>query len=216
MKYTYEDLVSNESINAVMYGLDFLKKDSVISVCGSGDYAFAMLEKVREIIVVDNREMQIDLFYNRKKLIEKGDFKKFLEIKQEPVNIQDERNLEFRNRYFSHRRLNDIKKNLESTVVTEVVGDIYKIEFNKKVNKIYLSNTLSYWKYRGNRKEDMQNITNLVSVGGLIYISDGIIANNILNPLIKINKHLTKESQKIQREEYNGYNWSPVVFRKVK
>jgi len=216
MEYTYEDLVSNESIKAVMSVLNGSKKDSVVSICGSGDYAFAMLEKVRDIIVVDTREMQIDLFYYRKKLIEKGDFEKFLKIKQEPLDRQDERNLEFRNKYFSYKRLKKIRKNLESSIVTEWVGDIFNMQLNKEVNKVFLSNVLSYWKYRGNRRKDMQIITNWVSVGGLIYVSDGRISDELLNPQIEVDKYLTKESRKIQREEYNGYNWSPVVFRKVK
>jgi hypothetical protein len=216
MGYMYEDLVSNESINAVMSGLNFSKRDSVVSICGSGDYAFAMLEKVRDIVVVDNRETQIDLFDYRKKLIEEGDFKKFLKIKQEPVDRQDERNLEFRNRYFSYKRLKKIRKNLESAIVTEWVGDIFNMKLNKEANKVFLSNVLSYWKYRGNRRKDMQIITNWVSVGGLIYVSDGRISDELLNPQIEVDKYLTKESRKIQREEYNGYNWSPVVFRKVK
>lgn len=109
----------------------------MLSVCGSGDYAFAMLEKAKKIVIVDYREQQIELFNYRRRLIEEGRFHRFLNPKREPSDLQDLKNFELRSKYFSYARLDKIKNNLESATIETKVGNIFEIglELPIKINE---------------------------------------------------------------------------------
>ena len=45
---------TNESLEGVVAGLDVKPKDRIIAVGGCGDQAFALLENVGKVIVVDS------------------------------------------------------------------------------------------------------------------------------------------------------------------
>jgi hypothetical protein len=228
-------LVTNESLEAIVSGLNPQSEDFVLSICGAGDQAFALLERAGEITIVDEIPWQIKYFLRRKSLLESGEFEMFLNPGQRPRDNDDSEDLRFRNEYFSEERLEKIKRKLkDSWRIKEKTGDIFKIKFAKgEFNKIYLSNALSPY-YPGTEgvefiKESLQRTAKWLSDGGLIYISDykqtiekaihdgyADDENSFLNPLgLGINHNLTANAQILQSKlkHWEDY-WKPAVLQR--
>src|SRR3989344_2201645 len=73
---------ANESVAAVMLGLDLQADDEVYAVGGSGDYGFAMLEYVKRVVVVDNNSKQVELMRKRGGFLSRLDIEGFLGVER--------------------------------------------------------------------------------------------------------------------------------------
>jgi len=50
---------TNESLEAIITGLEPNSEDNVLTICGSGDQAFALLEFGCQVIAIDENPQQI-------------------------------------------------------------------------------------------------------------------------------------------------------------
>jgi SAM-dependent methyltransferase len=218
-----EDLATNESLDAIICGLNLNSKNSVLAICGSGDQAFAILEKTDNVCVVDMRERQIEYFLYRKKLIENGEFEEFLNIFEEKLDKDDRNFISSRNRYFSAERLKRIQSNLRNNIkMSKVrVENICDGEFDR----IYLSNSFSYTSCFDSPQveRELRKITNLLKKRGLIYLSDfGEIFDEVYFPKrekffknlnLRIDRKLTQKAQEFQSKGWNY--WKPGILQKI-
>ena len=53
LQYDVEYLVTNETLDAIMTGLEVNPEDDILSLCASGDQAFAFLEVAKHVRVID-------------------------------------------------------------------------------------------------------------------------------------------------------------------
>ncbi len=221
----YSQIVSNESLEAIIKGLNISKYDSVLAICGSGDQAIAIYEKAGKVTVIDNDESQLKCLLEKKGAIELGRFDEFFNLNESCEYQQDFDVLFERNEYFS-KRLNSIKRKLkeEDSFVT-IIGNVFTFNFKKTMyNKIYLSNALSF-DYLGQDYKIIQGrlkrLTQQLNKNGLIYISDGKNIMNTtdleVNPIgLKVNHQLTVVAQKLQfKTKYWYDHWLPFVFEKI-
>lgn len=228
----WENLVTNESLDAVVTGLNLSSQDSVSSICGSGDQTFAILEKVKKVVVVDVKYERIEYLLQRKRLLESGDYKGFLDPKQNPKDKIELRDLKLRNSYFSLERLGRIQaKLMHPDSLREVTDDVFQFDIPfGEFDKFYLSNVLSF--DYGNQNIDLltqrlKRFADLLPKDGLIYISDGShtikrasflgYSDDLLNKSnLDINVKLTEVAQKHQEtvKQWGTY-WMPVVLQKV-
>ncbi len=228
---------TNESLEAIVRGLNPQPRDSILAICGSGDQAFAMLEKASKVTVVDYLPQQIEYFSKRKKLLKAGEFKKFRDLGREFIPDQSLVYLNSRNRYFSKERLETIRLNLEgSERTTEITGDIFDLEFpRKEFNKVYLSNALSYNSIAApsslleTLQEKLKRITELTTDNGLIYVTrhkfihleyhSGIGNEELLESIgLRIHKKSTGIVKKSSQKAIQGLfaiAWDPVVLQKI-
>jgi len=60
---------TNESLAAIVNGLDVNETDDILAICGSGDQAFALLEKAHSVTAVDIYKNQVDYARYRKRCL---------------------------------------------------------------------------------------------------------------------------------------------------
>lgn len=71
---------TNESLWAVISGMNVSKDDRVLTICGSGDQAFALVEYAREVLAVDIEAKQIDYAKKRLEALKKGNYEDFFPL----------------------------------------------------------------------------------------------------------------------------------------
>jgi hypothetical protein len=222
--------VTNESLEAIVKGLNIQPEDSVLSVCGSGDQAFAILEKANNIVVVDSFPKQINYFVKRKNLLKAGEFEGVLTPEEMLTDKRDLQHLKLRNEYFSEGRLKRIQDKLkDSERIRKITGSLFDLTFaENEFNKIYLSNILTYSlkpKTIELAQGRLKTIAGWLSDKGLIYLSDynfiirrGIYESekSFLEPSgLIVNPELTAEAQRLQEKARYWINLEPVVLQKV-
>jgi len=143
--------ITNESVEAIVKGLDVRKDDRILAICGSGAQGFAMLEYVSEgkIVAIDRKDKQLEHASRLKDMLQAKEFEKFSAAHIAPRN----------NGYFSNiPRLEKISSNINNIEFN--YADL--ADFKEDIfNKVYLSNATI----------KPQDIKNIVPVGGLVYIS---------------------------------------------
>ena len=227
---TYQ--TTNESLDAIMAGLDVGSGDRVLAVGGSGDQAFAFAEKAAQVRVVDHSTPQLTYISGRIQALQEKDRENFLLYLPEELNNECEGKIvEIRDEYFSRKRLNRIRRNLEKI---EIIGHRNVLRVSEEIyggmNKIYLSNVLGRSFFRdqmGEIKEILLKISKQVPKDSLIYIADtDWIISSIMNPhsddlpvelhtkALKSDRELTLKARRLEIEKNEGF-WAPTVFRVV-
>lgn len=211
-------IATNENIDAIIKGLDVNNNDKVLSILGSGDQAFAMLEHSK-VIATDTIRAQLKFVNKRIEYLKENNFQDFLmknysvkktrEYIEGVITRTGEYVLEFinlRNNYFlKEGRLENIKDNLDNLkIFNKNIIDCHNEEFNK----IYFSNALRAG----------TNITELVDKlphNGLIYLSNNKVANSIIEYSDKYSVVKDYELSNIACElEKTSYE-KPGVYRKI-
>ena len=64
-----EWIATNESLDAIINGMNLNSKDIVLSICGSGDIPFAIAPLVKKVIAVDGSLNQINYARARKEAL---------------------------------------------------------------------------------------------------------------------------------------------------
>jgi S-adenosylmethionine:diacylglycerol 3-amino-3-carboxypropyl transferase len=129
MKYDNRQVkyvATNESLDAIIKGMEITPEDRILSICGSGDQSFAMLaENPKKIIAMDYNLDQIRYAEHRVNALKKKNYKEFLDeqgLLRKIEGVIDlfvdvgqkakEGHIFARNKYFSEERLKNIKKNI--------------------------------------------------------------------------------------------------------
>lgn len=223
---SWEQLVTNESLDAIMGGLDINDKDKVLAVCGSGDQAFAMLEKASQVSVSDIRKVQLELVKSRMELLDAGKFQEFLYPDKELSfgSYEDEYLLclSQRQKYFSQERLEIIRSKLGNLRILKE-GPIAFAESGKHFTKLYLSNIFDADDFNSQRlKEYVQKL----EIAGLMYVvnfnggeySLSRFAIHLFSRIprgLKIERNLSRIARDSEREQANIFNWKPTIYRRV-
>ncbi|MFA7707900.1 MAG: class I SAM-dependent methyltransferase [Candidatus Pacearchaeota archaeon] len=214
---------TNESLGAIINGLDIKNTDNILAIGGSGDQAFAMLEYCKKVFVVDINEDQLYFIRQRVEYLKEGNINEFLTpgdfVDVFPMFTKE------RNNYFKHQnRLDKIKQKTDNL---EILSTEKIEELNSKTlfDKIYLSNALN--SSSPSLKRELKGISKNLKSGGLIYMVDyeenikKIMSkkNFIFNKFphgLKIEENLTDSATKVQCPDMFNYNWVPIVFKKAK
>lgn len=212
--------VTNESLEAIMAGLRVSEGDRIFAVCGSGDQAFAMVEKAGYVLAIDKLKLQAD--YARKTLNLIKD------------NIDDVRKALKSNMggastfyFLKGKRLDRIKSNILNLEIEK--RNIYKLPKHGRFTKAYLSNALRYSSYPSSREifEYLSALGQRLEKPGLIYLSwysylecrvpGARIVEKCYNSKLSepkglvIDKRLTERAYSFEE----GGSWHPIVLRKA-
>jgi len=210
---------TNESLDAIIAGLDIKQGDLILAVGGSGDQAFAMLEYAKSLlIVVDKNKHQIDYIAKRIELMKKGFYNKSLKIGE--LGIQDgicrgtrnyelmKFNIEKRNKYFLQKgRLDRIRENLG--YVSLVNADIFSV-LGWGNQKLYLSNASLSLDYEW--FEHIQQYKLIYSASRALDIYRCKTKDK--TPHLSKDFSLTAKASDLQKNKWEL--WEPAVYRPVK
>ena len=176
---------TNENPAGIVAGLVPSQDDSILTVAGSGDQAFALLEFAGRVKAVDILPAQIEFMRQRVEALRAGNYEKFLgpfAIGISDGVVESSSDSKRRQRdYFlkgNARRLMTIRAKLDNLVIAEP-GDISEIAQSERgFSKVYLSNALSEaLNHNHNRKwfwvaRTLEGIAMNLPRGGLIYVAD--------------------------------------------
>jgi hypothetical protein len=219
----WEELVTNESLDAIMLGLGINEKDRVLSPGGSGDQDFAMLEKAEKVFVSDIETTALDFIRYRAGLLLSGNYEEFLDPGFEVKDELARRDFDRRRKYFQMERLERIRARLDDLHLLPP-GPIQKC-LSGPVTKIYLSNVLTYSgcprEYLG--FQGLRFFTDRLEAGGLIYVASFDpypLRKRFFKPKLpaglEIDVSLTEKVREIQEAQTGTItSWVPSVFRKV-
>lgn len=211
---TLQYSLTNESLPAIMSGLDPNFKDDILAVGGSGDQAFSLLSSGARVCVIDKNPEQINYIKQRSTYANGGDFQLFLN----PGEAGNCDNLHFfdnsdiirsREAFFSKDIFSKICSNLGNLYFTWE-NDIFPFLLkNNNFNKIYLSNVPDFCG-RG-YVTSMENISSCLRPGTICYVSCGNKAQLKNHPPflnLDIDTKKTKDARLLEP------SWYPIVYRK--
>ncbi len=212
--------VTNESLLAIMGGLQLTQGDDVLAIAGSGDQGFAMLELANKVVLIDDCEKQIEWVRRRARCLARGDAAEFLYA---PPSIDFWQDIckPGRDEYFEDPgRIERIRANLSRLKIKRgEVSALSKVFPPNRFNKIYLSNSEEPF-YASNtpRWEFIAKFISILAPGGLIYHSDiGLSRDYIAGRTgLVLERELTQlaieEEEKCKKD---FFFWKPGVFRKA-
>ena len=216
---------TNETLNAIIVGLEVSSKDIILAVGGSGDQAFALLEYAERVKVVDDRPEQLSYIRRRAEALQKGDYEAFQPSNRE---VREDNAGYFK----SPTRLETIQKKLEGLIILQPSDIISLAQQEESYSKVYLSNVIGY----RNPPRDgdscrtiLQKVAQRLVVNGLIYVANhrslalvsephtygiqDLHITSFLPPKLVLDLQLSKGARRW--EKTGNYQWRPAVYRKV-
>ncbi len=211
-------LFTNESLEAIIAGLDINEDDDILAVCGSGDQAIAILEFAKKVKVVDIEPKSLQFLKERVELLRQGEYNKFLNLGCE--DKEKNPHLKKRNDYFHEEdRLNRIRLRLDKLDILPVNDFVSSVRTQNGITKIYLSNVYIDSDSSGNA---LRIITPVLPLNGLIYATSRGIHRcpewkKSPPPNLYLDQVLTDKATKIENSAaYNSMSWwNPRVYRKI-
>jgi hypothetical protein len=216
-------LATNENLLAIRHGLCAGPQDRVLCIAAAGDQAFALLEHVQKVVVVDMNPRQLDYVEKEIELIRNGDFLSFQKpqvvLKADPrfgfevelLEGLNEYGLEQRRKYFTHSRLSAIQKKLDRIHVSK--DTVLNSLEGKTFNKAYLTNIIGYQDSDFEEGGLLFSGANKIEVGGLVYISNTAVRPMFIQFMAQLGlekeDHLTEVARALEP------NWKPMVFRRT-
>lgn len=211
---------TNESLVSIIRGLAINETDDIVSVLGSGDQAFAMLEFANSVLALDINELQAGYASNRAEALAEGDIERFFARRW--YNDQDFRNS---NKYFSKgsiistilpvkSRTEKIRAKLGRLEIKHAMNFLDEVR-EGRFSKAYLSNMLGWpgggFEKREDRREFIRKLAPRLRSPGLIYIADAE-QNWCFGDVHEIEPDIerTKAANSCNRKEY----WDPAVYRR--
>jgi len=153
---------TNESLDSVVQGLDVNSEDRILAVGGSGDQAFALLEKAGSVTVVDRNPAQIWYVRQRAELINHRDYEMFLALIRGRIPQE----------YFRRDGiLEKLKERIDSLDILEPC-DILEVDITEgRFTKVYLSNSIGYdeQEIAPEVRDSLRRMANNLPINGLIY-----------------------------------------------
>ncbi|MFA5887974.1 MAG: DUF3419 family protein [Candidatus Nanoarchaeia archaeon] len=222
-----EYFYTNESLDAVVRGMDVKSSDDIIAVCSAGCQPFALIEKANSVVAVDYNEAQIEYAMKRAEALKAGNYGSFFpEVEEGRITLERDRDTAMK--YFSRStlfgrifksktRLERIRNKLDRIEFkAAIMQDFVKNMESGKYSKAYLSNALTFSKlFKNNQQGFIQRLAAKLRNPGLIYLTDGydIYLKYACN--IEEDKKLTKISLDLERANVeSGRYWRPSIWRK--
>ncbi|MBT7102025.1 hypothetical protein HN935_00780 [archaeon] len=207
---------TNESVPAVLAGIDPHREDVVVSICGSGDVPIALSPYVKKVYAVDNSRCQINYAREQATLLAAQDdlfFRDSLVGNLNPFclgGVHDIGTSDLINRkdYFSSR-MNDFGDALHKIEFVEADILDFLGDFNGGLHKIYFSNAMAFG---GEGILESFSLPGL-NPGGLIYLSGSITYYDRKYPHFVKDSRLTRRAQEVQWGK-GCPRWHPKVFKK--
>lgn len=205
-------LATNEVVEAVVRGLDVTSQDRVLTVCGSGDVPFGMVERGAEVVALDINGLQVE--YARWRLQKLGlhDLHSFFQFFDCGRGEKNTVNRE----YFSVQgKLSTICEN--ASKMEFGVGDILRQQ-RGEFTKIYLSNVLGSGVERlpAQIYEDFVSVSTLLVEGGLLYVTqDRFYGKPRFCDIPRGLEEDVEQTCQARRYERFWVNPGPTVFRKM-
>ena len=214
---------TNESLEAIMKGLDVNEADDIIAICGSGDQAFAMLEKANSVVAVDNDEAQVEYTQERAEALKCGDISKFLNLWKELFG----HHLGLGHNYYGEEypnyiylaqpeRLEKIRAKLDRLEIVYVFDFMDEVK-EGKFSKAYLSNIIGYKgfmrAYSKEQAEYLKSLAGMLVEPGIVYISD----EEKLDKAEMGRLHILQKDDalsKIAKEKETSCYMRPAVYRR--
>lgn len=142
---------TNETLDAIIAGLDVKQGDNILAVVGSGDQAFAMIAEGAKVVAIDTSQIQIDYAKKRLECLKQGITEGFFGCKDKIKELEklggeyaesEKKYAEQSDMYFkSERRMEKVLANMHNLSIIE------RSILDKKLplscfNKVYLSNVI--------------------------------------------------------------------------
>lgn len=229
---------TNETLDAILNGMDVGEKDSIIAVGGSGDQAFALLEKAHSVTAVDRDPMQTRYIEIRADMLLNGDIDGFLcpairsdfgkgkskeEIMEKyyypvaGVVRADKRDWERMANYFLQPgRIERIKANLGNLEIKKANDFLDEIK-EGKFSKAYISNIIGYCPESiGERILLLKQATAVLLEPCMLYVSNcsSTIFDLLLKAQFRNMEELTDIARKAESVSDASMLWRPAVFRR--
>jgi SAM-dependent methyltransferase len=223
-------LYTNESLDAIVKGLDVNERDDILAVCGSGDQAFAMLEYANSVVAVDIKEDSVKYAKYRLEALKAGDISEFLKpCRFCDINCSIPFDKEKSNIYF--RKGNRLERIMEKAGKLKIVHkSIYEVNNLGRFSKGYFSNALGYNPSKAeirHAERFLKELAQKIKMPGLAYIVTRHIIypsyslkNEFLNDTddairwpagLCIDKTLTSEAVALEK---SYFHWVPLVLRR--
>ncbi|MFA5888515.1 MAG: hypothetical protein WC852_07440 [Candidatus Nanoarchaeia archaeon] len=203
---------TNENLAAIVNSMDVNEADDIIAICGSGDQAFAMLEKANSVVAVDNHKPQVEYAISRAEALRAGDYDGFfpeLGFRLGPKRYLKNGNL-LAKVLPMKSRLEKIRLRLDKLDI-RYVSDFMDEVKERKFSKAYLSNMLGY---NGESNAEVrwfvEKLAGKLREPGLIYA----IYTPGLDGVKGIEKIKLPTMIARCREFIGSANWMPTVYRR--
>lgn len=217
---------TNESLNAVVNGLEISETDRVLAVGGSGDQAFAMLERARSVEVWDISQVQLNYIQRRLEALREGHFERFLGETEQIIADNDSHLV--RNYFSRGGRFERIRERVDRlklvTNPMDILNDLSPKNFLG--NKVYFSNAIGY-KHKDQDQDNlgvleiMDKIARGFTKGTVFYSSSipvpaSMIGSSAMQYLLcDVEKsELARRYEEEDRRQFSDkhYLWNPGVF----
>ncbi len=210
---------TNESLDAIVCGLDINRDDDVLAVCGSGDQAFAISEFANSVTAIDIHLEQIKYAAERRRYLVQERYDCFYDL-----TAQEGDNVRVRNYFMTRvRRIREKASSIKFRLF-----DLRNALSLGKFSKIYVSNAMGYsWRARDGRElnlsilDFMTRALDCLPVGGLFYVTNGNRVKDILDNSgawkrlpVREEKRLTTIANNFERNNNSGL-WYPLVLKKT-
>ncbi len=214
---------TNECIDAIPAGMDANREDRILSIGGSGDQGFALLEYANSVTNIDREKAQTEYILDRIEALRQGEYDKFFQVYEDEVPELKTR-AEKAKKYFSRTtliekilgrktRLERIRGKLGSLEVkTADMHEFVRDMQSRWFSKAYLSNAVTFSKLaRINQRSFIEHLAAKLRNPGIIYIADseGVSLKGAYN--IRIDEKLTRIAVEIAKGKQP---WFPVVYRR--
>jgi hypothetical protein len=221
---------TNESLEAIVRGLDLCRKDDILAVCGSGYQPFAMLEYAKSVLAFDMDKDQIEYAKFQRQRLYDYRYQKFLHFLGLNTDCNDD--------YFDNERLSKIRNNLGRLKFRH--ANIDGVLETGRYDKIYLSNALTYEPEYVHLTKPIKpaldhspesivswqliRANDRLKKGGLIYITDSEQMKRIMPYFSYACKSAKKEGRSFLEKDCEltaiarSYEprWKPIVYRKIR
>lgn len=212
---------TNESLEAIMAGLEPKEGDTILAIGGSGDQAFAMLETGARVVVVDIEPDQIAFIEWRREALAAEDYWTFARRAHIATDHQPEFGVRLveRDDYFKDsERLRRMRENVENLTVLPPADIFDVLKSGVTCTKMYLSNIFGFSVVVPRKQFPL--IRDALPVGGLVYISDEPSVwdgqcDHFLPSNMRTNRQRTVEARKFEYGLRGEKAWHPVVYKKV-
>jgi hypothetical protein len=195
--------MTNESVEAVVNGLEPTSTNIIGSICCVAEVPLALLEYADRVIALDINPQVLKLALRNVNYISTGDYQSF--IKQ--MFLRENR------KYFSvEGRLDKIKEKLDCLEV--IKGDVFR-ELSSSVDKMYLSNALTFAGGRTVKvRQGLELVAEILPSEGLAYFSGGYNIYDAVRMDGGLPEKLSPSDRLTNKAKEHEKDWRPLVLRK--
>lgn len=193
---------TNETLEAIVKGLRVTEKDVILAICGSGDQAFALLEKAKRVIAVDANPTQIAYAQWRAQTLRERGY----------LPLSPDMSLDNKKYMKNKERIKKIRKKITDIEFCQVLDIFEEMDQFQGVTKLYLSNAL----FDRDILRESEIISQNLPPDGRVYFANGKNLFYMDCGLQQAGKFgLIKDVPSTARAEQYERWWRPEVYKKV-